>query len=57
MISIDNLLNIVATEAVESEQEYRINNITCTNKEKYLPPIRYDLELIKRIDGSFYWIE
>jgi hypothetical protein len=59
MISIDSLMGIIATEAIEGEP---IDNpFPEPRKEvKYddgLPPIRYDLQLIEQPDGSLVWVE
>ncbi len=58
MISAKVLLDIVATEALEikpsSFHEYRhMQSESKTN----LPPIRYNLELIRQPDGSLKWVE
>lgn len=71
MISIDNLVNMVLTEAVEGAprdhyfDESRIIPYTpleprdySPNNPKYEPrPIRFDLELILYQDGSLRWVE
>ena len=64
MISMEKLLDMIATEAIEhggmseehlQQEGYPITKHT-SNKE-HLPPIRYDLELIKAPDGHIYWVE
>jgi hypothetical protein len=62
MISMDNLLNMVATEAIEGWVDEHGRAIIPerrepTPEEKRLKPIRYDLELIEQPNGSYKWIE
>lgn len=69
MLSIDSLLGIIATEAVGGGipdhhfDEFRNKDYVPKKPEppkvQELPfqPIKYTLELIKRPDGSLYWIE
>lgn len=53
MISQKEMLNIIATEAIEEKQ--RNFNYT-DNKEKFpFVIIDYDLRLVKEKDGSFHW--
>ena len=64
MISVENLLGIIATEAIEyggmSEEQWRKEG--CQMPERLhnlegLPPIQYNLELLRRDDGTLYWVE
>ena len=67
MAPLEQLLGMIITEAVEgqgiSEDHPDETNILYHNRpEQYQPvanlsPIRYDLELIKKKDGSLEWIE
>ncbi len=54
MISIDSLLDMIATEAITGPegQEYSIER-----RESNLPPINYPLQLIEKADGSYEWVE
>ena len=64
MISIDNLLNIILTEAIEKSQPPE-NSIDYSKKKdeyekttnKKVLPIHYKLELIEKKDGSLEWVE
>lgn len=56
MISIEVHLEIIATEAVESMQEYRKDCLSHKQMNP-LPPIDYRLELIETSDGSLSWVE
>lgn len=49
MISPENLLNMVCTEASEGTPP--------PAPARELPVLRYDLELIEREDGSLEWVE
>ena len=55
MISMDSLLNMVCTEAIEKytsiEEQERLA------KEANLLPIKYSLELVENKDGRLYWVE
>lgn len=67
--SIKVLLDIVATETIEGGSrdhyfdEFRNREYIPPEPERYtqskteLPPIRIDLELLERPDGSLYWVE
>jgi len=64
MISVNKLLDMIATEAVEdggtSEAELREHGLAVMEKPApavKVPPIRYDLELIRGKDGRLYWVE
>ena len=69
MISIDVLLDMVATEAIEggSRDHYfdEFRNREYVPEPRYiqpetktkLPPIKFDLELIRGSNGSLYWVE
>ncbi|MDD5133409.1 MAG: hypothetical protein PHD81_01170 [Candidatus Nanoarchaeia archaeon] len=70
MWSIDALLNSIATDAVEegsrdhfydeaSNREFIPENPERykTDKKSNLPPINFDLELIRGSDGHLYWVE
>ena len=54
MIGLDMLVNMIATEVIE--EEYK-NNFFDKSSHTNLPPIRYDLELIRKPDGSYEWME
>jgi hypothetical protein len=71
MISLDVLLDMVATEAIEGGSrdhyfdEFRNREYIPPEPERYvqpkteskLPPIKFNLELIKNPDGSYEWVE
>jgi len=69
MISLDVLLDMIATEAIggESRDHYfdEFRNREYVPEPRYmqpetktkLPPIKFDLELIRELDGSLYWVE
>lgn len=70
MISIDTLLDMIATEAVEACARYHYfdesrNRGLVPPEHRYkqpedktkLPYIRFDLELLKLPDGSYKWVE
>lgn len=53
MISLNSLLNMVATEAVEATEQ---SGESYSGKTE-TPCIRYNLELIEQSDGSLEWME
>tara|TARA_Y100000034_G_C6688713_1_gene303134 strand:+ start:294 stop:470 length:177 start_codon:yes stop_codon:yes gene_type:complete len=58
MLSSDELINIILTEAVEENARYdgrTFYNSGAPNGD--LPPIRYGLELIEMPDGRCYWLD
>jgi len=58
MIPLKTLLDIVATEAVESIGESRINDSSYEREERdNFPPFDYRLELIQKKDGTYCWVE
>jgi hypothetical protein len=67
MISINNLLDMIATEAIEGQGPEEHHFDESKNKPyrpleilgvvPKLPPIIYNLELIKKADGSYEWVE
>lgn len=59
MISIKNLLDMIATEAVEEIQKAKFEEqkYKPKNKREYKPPIIYKLELINHPDGTLSWEE
>ena len=60
MNSMKSLLGMVLTEAIEGKEEPEclLTDSGQGCKRKYdLPPIKYDLELIKKPDGSLEWVE
>lgn len=52
MNTMDDIMGMIAIEAME---EYRAE--TKTNDSTDLPLMNYNLELIKRDDGTFYWVD
>lgn len=57
MISIESLLGMIATEAIMPEDGARESIVMKQTKPKdKLPPIRYDLELIRK-GRHLYWVE
>lgn len=61
MNSIDSILGMIATEAVEAieegrrfEKQFGIESASTVN-EGNLPTMRYDLRLIKEPEGTTYW--
>lgn len=64
MISIEGLLGIVATEAIErggmSEEQWEREGCPIPEtplQDRALPPIDYKLELTKNPDGTYSWVE
>ena len=58
MNSLQSLMGMVLQEAIEWEREYtRLDNPTNYELSENLPPIRFDIELLERPDGSLYWVE
>ena len=61
MISINNLLDMVHTEAITGENitDREGNAIKPEPPENItkLPPIDYKLELIEKFDGKYEWVE
>jgi hypothetical protein len=51
VIAIDDILNIIATEATEDVDP------PANAPESDLPPLRFDLELVRNPDGSLEWAE
>jgi len=51
MFSIDELLGMIATEAVEDLDKRYIK------QEEYMPNMRYDLRLVREPDGRLHWEE
>ena len=62
MISVEKLLGVVSTEAIEddvgnSDDESTALGIALDDKGNPLPAIDYRLELIRKSDGSYEWVE
>jgi hypothetical protein len=59
MIAFKDLLDIVATEALEGPKdvERKPDVLRCEYRRTDVPPIRYNLELIRKPDGTLYWVE
>ncbi len=58
MLSLDTILGMVATEAIEHprEQPYRVEQVQHT-KPAALPAVQYNLELVSKPDGTYKWEE
>jgi hypothetical protein len=48
MISIDMLMDMIYTEGIDGGDQKDV---------VMLPPIRYDLELIEKVNGVMEWVE
>ena len=60
MISVDQLLNIICTEALERDYVESVGQglpLASDSIRTQLPPIRYDLQLIRNADGTLVWVE
>jgi len=59
MIGMKSLLNMVCTEAIEGTWRGGDGapDLISERPTSNLPPIRYNLELIKSSYGKLYWVE
>jgi hypothetical protein len=70
MLSIESIMGMIATDAIESGGEGDRYKGNCHDEilkpasydtgirgEVNLPPIQYDLELIQHPDGTYTWVE
>lgn len=62
MNTIEDILGMIATEAIEyggmSEEHWREEGCPMPENSRngeILPPMQYDLRLIRRDDGTLYW--
>ncbi|MEA3329515.1 MAG: hypothetical protein U9Q06_02110 [Nanoarchaeota archaeon] len=54
MFTLDEILDMVATEVAESEEE---RDYLESGAKEDLPVLRYDLEFVENFDGSYKWRE
>ena len=64
MNSIDEILGMIATEGIEhggmSEEQLRAEGYPIPKSLSYeedLPPMRYNLGLVRKEDGTLYWYD
>jgi hypothetical protein len=63
MHSVETLLRMVCTEAAEGpeyhlcDRNYRPPHYRSDEVNDHLPPIRFDLELVRNPAGSVDWVE
>jgi len=57
MNGVEDLVDIVMTEAVEGDSQNHYFDEYRNRPEKKLPPFIFNLELIKKPNGSYEWLE
>jgi hypothetical protein len=57
MNSVEDSVDIVMTEAVEGDPQNHYFDEYGNRPEKKLPPFIFNLELIKKPNGSYEWLE